>query len=135
MSYIYGRFQERSPSAYCNERSNQKWGVDISYIWTVDGWLYLAIVLDLFSRRIVGWATSDRLKKDLGLTALKRAMILRSPLSSLIHHSDRGSQYCSHDYQTLLVKHHILISMTGKGNCYDHTMVETIFKAIKSEMV
>ena len=71
---------------------DQKWGVDISYVWTAEGWLYLAIVLDLFSRRIIGWAVSDRLKKDLALTALQRAIALRAPPAGVIHHSDRGSQ-------------------------------------------
>ncbi len=79
----------------CNE-PDRKWGVDISYIWTAEGWLYLAIVLDLFSRRIVGWAVSDRLKKGLALAALKRAIAVRDPAPGLIHHSDRGSQYCSY---------------------------------------
>jgi putative transposase len=80
---------------------DQKWGADISYIWTAEGWLYLAIVLDLYSRRIVGWATSDRLKKDLALNALRRAIALRNPRPGLVQHTDRGSQYCSHDYQLL----------------------------------
>ncbi len=114
---------------------DQKWGVDISYIWTTEGWLYLAIVLDLFSRRIVGWATGDRLKKDLALNALRRAIALRQPPSGLIHHSDRGSQYCSHDYQQLLKTHGTTASMSGKGNCYDNAMVETVFKTIKNELV
>ena len=117
------------------EGPDQKWGVDISYIWTVEGWLYLAIVLDLYSRRIVGWATSDRLKKDLALNALRRAIALRQPRPGLIHHSDRGSQYCSHDYQKLLKAHGMTPSMSGKGNCFDNAMVETVFKTIKSEMV
>ena len=82
--------------------SDQKWGVDISYIWTREGWLYLAIVLDLFSRCIVGWATSDRLKRDLAITALQRAIATRQPPTGVIHHSDRGSQYCSYDYRKLL---------------------------------
>jgi len=114
---------------------DQKWGVDISYIWTTEGWLYLAIVLDLYSRRIVGWATSDRLKKDLATTALSRAIAIRQPKPGLIHHSDRGSQYCSYDYRDLLKKHGIIASMSGKGNCYDNSMVETVFKTIKSELV
>ena len=114
---------------------DQKWGADISYIWTTEGWLYLAIVLDLYSRRIVGWATSDRLKKDLALNALRRAIALRQPLPGLIHHSDRGSQYCSHDYQKLLRAHGMAASMSGKGNCFDNAMVETVFKTIKSEMI
>ena len=117
------------------EHPNQKWGADISYIWTAEGWLYLAIVVDLFSRRIVGWATSDRMKADLAITALKRALILRQPAQGIIHHSDRGSQYCSGDYQKLLKDHGILPSMSGKGNCYDNAMVETVFKTIKSELI
>lgn len=117
------------------ECSDQKWGVDISYIWTAEGWLYLAIVLDLYSRRIVGWAVSDRLKKDLALNALRRAIIMRQPQPGLIHHSDRGSQYCSDDYQKLLKYHGIIPSMSGRGNCYDNAMVETVFKTIKLELV
>ena len=114
---------------------NQKWGVDISYIWTTEGWLYLAIVLDFYARRIIGWATSDRLKRELALKALQRAITLRRPSPGLIHHSDRGSQYCSDDYQRLLKAHGLIPSMSGKGNCYDNAMVETVFKTIKSELV
>ncbi|WP_397294328.1 IS3 family transposase [Paracoccus yeei] len=114
---------------------DRKWGADISYIWTAEGWLYLAIVLDLFSRRVVGWATSDRLKRDLAVEALRRALVARDPGSGLVHHSDRGSQYCSVDYQALLRKRGILISMSGRGNCYDNAMVETFFKTIKSELI
>lgn len=114
---------------------NQKWGVDISYIWTRDGWLYLAVVIDLFARRVVGWSTSDRLKKDLALSALRRAIAVRRPSAGLIHHADRGSQYCSVEYQAELRRHGILISMSGKGNCYDNSMVESFFKTLKSELV
>lgn len=117
------------------EHPDQKWGVDISYIWTAEGWLYLAIVLDFYARRIVGWATSNRLKKDLALTALHRAIITRQPDPGLIHHSDRGSQYCSDEYQRLLKDQHMIPSMSGKGNCYDNAMVETVFKTIKSELI
>ena len=114
---------------------HRKWGADISYIWTAEGWLYLAIVLDLYSRRIVGWATSDRLKTDLAMSAMHRAIALRHPPFGLIHHTDRGSQYCSDDYQRLLKAHVIVPSMSGKGNCYDNAMVETVFKTIKNELV
>jgi transposase InsO family protein len=114
---------------------NQKWGVDISYVWTREGWLYLAVVIDLFSRRVVGWAVGDRLHRDLALAALRRALVMRRPPEGLIHHSDRGSQYCSVDYQAELRRHRIRISMSGKGNCYDNAMVETFFKTIKSELV
>jgi len=117
------------------DRPDQKWGADISYIWTAEGWLYLAIVLDFYSRRIIGWAVSDRLKKDLALNALRRAIVLRRPLPGLIHHSDRGSQYCSDDYRRLLKALDIVPSMSGKGNCFDNAMVETVVKTIKSEMI
>lgn len=92
---------------------DRKWGADISYIWTAEGWLYLAVVLDLFSRRVVGWATSDRLKRDLAVEALRRALVARNPAPGLVHHSDRGSQYCSVDYQALLRKRDILISLSA----------------------
>ena len=114
---------------------NQKWGMDISYVWTREGWLYLAVVIDLFSRRVVGWAVGDRLHRDLALAALRKALIMRRPAKGLIHHSDRGSQYCSVDYQAELRRHGLRISMSGKGNCYDNAMVETFFKTIKSELV
>ena len=115
--------------------ANQKWGVDISYVWTREGWLYLAVVIDLFSRRVVGWAVGDRLHRSLALAALRRALAIRRPPPGLIHHSDRGSQYCSIDYQAELRRHGLQISMSGKGNCYDNAMVETFFKTLKSELV
>ena len=114
---------------------DRKWGADISYIWTAEGWLYLAVVLDLHSRRVAGWATSDRLKRSLALEALRRALAARNAQPGLVHHSDRGSQYCSVDYQAELRKCGILISMSGKGTCYDNAMVETFFKTIKSELI
>ena len=120
---------------FAAEAPDQKWSADISYIWTAEGWLYLAVLIDLFSRRVVGWAVSDRLKKDLALRALRMALVTRHPPSGLIHHSDRGSQYCSIDYQGVLRKHDLLISMSGKGNCYDNAVVETFFKTIKSELI
>ena len=92
---------------------DRKWGADISYIWTAEGWLYLAVVLDLFSRRVIGWATSDRLKRDLAVEALRRALVARNPASGQVHHSDRGSQYCSVDYQALLRRRGILISLSA----------------------
>jgi len=114
---------------------NKKWGADISYVWTREGWLYLAVVIDLFARRVVGWATGDRLHRDLALAALRKALTMRRPAAGLIHHSDRGSQYCSIDYQAELEKNAILVSMSGKGNCYDNAMVETFFKTLKSELI
>jgi putative transposase len=114
---------------------NQKWGVDISYIWTREGWLYLAVVIDLFARRVVGWAVSDRLHRRLAIQALEKAIMMRRPPPGLVHHSDRGSQYCSLDYQAMLKANGITISMSGKGNCYDNAMVETFFKTLKSELI
>jgi putative transposase len=117
------------------ESPDQKWAVDISYVWTAEGWLYLAIVLDLFSRRIVGWSLSDRMKRGLAMEALQRAIDLRKPPPGLIHHSDRGSQYCSADYRRLVQLQGFIASMSGRGNCYDNAMVETVFKTIKSELI
>jgi putative transposase len=114
---------------------DEKWGADITYIWTREGWLYLAVVIDLFARCVVGWAVGDRLHRDLALAALRKALVMRRPSEGMIHHSDRGSQYCSMDYQAALRRHGIRISMSGKGNCYDNAMVETFFKTLKSEMV
>lgn len=117
------------------DRPNQKWAGDISYIWTSEGWLYLAVILDLHSRRIIGWAVSNRMKRDLAIRALEMAIALRQPPKGCIHHTDRGSQYCSHDYQKLLRSHGFAVSMSGKGNCYDNAAVETFFKTIKAELL
>ena len=117
------------------EGPDEKWGVDITYIWTAEGWLYLAIVLDLFSRKIVGWEISDRMKRGLAMGALRRALVLRNPKAGLIHHSDRGSQYCSADYRKILSDRGFVSSMSGRGNCYDNAMVETVFKTLKSDLV
>lgn len=114
---------------------NEKWAGDISYIWTGEGWLYLAVIIDLHSRRVIGWAVSDRLKRDLAIRALKMAINLRQPPRGCIHHTGRGSQYCSHEYQAILRKHGFLVSMSGKGNCYDNAVVETFFKTIKAELI
>jgi transposase InsO family protein len=117
------------------DRRNQKWVVDISYIWTREGWLYLAVVLDLYSRRVIGWAVSNRMKRTLAIRALNMAIALRRPPKGCIHHSDRGSQYCSHDYQKILRQHGFKVSMSGKGNCYDNAAMETFFKTIKAELI
>ena len=117
------------------EGPNQKWNADISYVWTSEGWLYLAIILDLFARRVVGWAVSDRLHQELALEALRKALAIRQPSAGLIHHADRGSQYCATAYQAELKKHGIQVSMSGKGNCFDNAVVETFFRTLKSELV
>lgn len=117
------------------DRPNQKWAGDISYVWTQEGWLYLAVILDLYSRRVIGWAVSNRMKRGLAIRALKMAIALRRPPKGCIHHTDRGSQYCSHDYQKLLRQHGFQVSMSGTGNCYDNAAVETFFKTIKAELL
>ena len=98
---------------------NQRWVADITYIRTGEGWLYLAVVLDLYSRVIVGWSMSHRITRDLVLKALLMALWRRHPEEDLVHHSDRGSQYASSDFQALLDEHGIVCSMSGTGNCYD----------------
>lgn len=110
------------------DRPNQKRAADISYIWTREGWLYLAVMIDLHSRRVVGWSVSNRLKHDLALQVLNNTVALRNPPSGCIHHMDRGSQYCSHDYQKRLRQLGFKASLSGKGNCYDNAVVETFFK-------
>jgi transposase InsO family protein len=114
---------------------NRKWGSDITYVWTREGWLYLAVVIDLYARRVIGWAVSERLHADLALSALNKAIIMRGVHAGLIHHSDRGSQYCANTYQAKLRKNGIAISMSGKGNAYDNAMVESFFKTLKTELV
>lgn len=120
---------------FAADAPNQKWAGDISYIWTREGWLYLAVIIDLHSRRVIGWAVSNRLKRDLAIRALDMAVALRKPLPGCIHHTDRGSQYCSHEYQKRLHQHDFKVSMSGKGNCYDNAVVETFFKTVKAELI
>ncbi|WP_152498482.1 IS3 family transposase [Roseovarius sp. THAF8] len=116
-------------------RPNRKWAGDISYVWTQEGWLYLAVILDLHSRRVIGWAVSNRMKRDLAIRALNMAIALRRPPKGCIHHTDRGSQYCSHDYQKILRQNGFKVSMSGTGNCYDNAAVETFFKTIKADLL
>jgi len=117
------------------ERPNQKWLVDITYISTLEGWLYLAVVLDLFSRRIVGWAMSSRMTSDLTLRALDMAIRRCRPEPGLTHHSDQGSQYTDGDYQAVLTAHDMLASMNGVGSWYDNAPMESFFGTLKSELV
>ena len=114
---------------------DRKWVADITGIPTQRGWLYLAGILDVYSRRAIGYAMDGYRDERLVESALAMALLTRRPRAGLIHHSDRGSQYCSIDYHAELRKHGILISMSGKGNCYDNAMVETFFKTLKSELV
>jgi transposase InsO family protein len=114
---------------------DQKWSADITYIPTREGWLYLAVVMDLFSRRIVGWSMSASLESALVLDALRMALADRQPRTGLLHHSDRGSQYACHDFQQLLDDHGIVCSMSRRGNCYDNAPTESFFGKLKTEWV
>jgi putative transposase len=120
---------------FVTEHPDQVWTTDITYLATADGWLYLAIVLDLYTRQIVGWAMRERMTKDLVIDALRMAWFRRRPRPGLIHHSDRGSQYCSHDYQDQLADYGMLASMSRKGNCWDNAPSESFFNSLKNERV
>lgn len=112
---------------------NQKWSTDITYLPTRQGWVYLAVVMDLYSRKIVGWAMSKRMTTALIMHALKHAHALRKPPRGLLHHSDRGSQYTSYLYRKQLTKYGMKSSMSGKGNCYHNAVVERFFGSLKYE--
>lgn len=114
---------------------NEKWGCDISYIRTAEGFLYLAIVMDFYSRKIIGFCMNDSMDDDLCIKALTMALILRGPPKKLILHSDRGSQYASDDYRKLISKYQLTQSMSRTGNCYDNAMVESFFHTLKVERV
>lgn len=121
------RFEQAQP--------NQAWAADITYIPTAQGWLYLAAVIDLCSRKIVGWTTSDSLAADLTCEALRGALAEREPRGPLLHHSDRGVQYACEDYQQLLATGRLSPSMSRKGNCYDNAVMESFFGTLKTELV
>jgi putative transposase len=114
---------------------NQRWVADFTYVATWEGWLYVAIVLDLFSRKVVGLAMHERMTADLVLMALEQAILHRQPDRGLIHHSDRGSQYTSQDFQALLVLYGMIASMSGTGNCFDNATAESFFHTLKTEHV
>jgi len=117
------------------EKPNQRWVADITYVATDEGWLYVAAVLDLFSRRIVGLAMNERMTADLVKNALKQAITHRRPEKGLIHHSDKGSQYTSSTFQKELAIHNIISSMSGTGNCYDNAAMESFFHTLKTEHI
>jgi putative transposase len=114
---------------------NQVWLADITYIETAEGWLYLAAVMDLFSRKIVGWAMRDHLRTELASTALAMAITRQRPATGLIHHSDRGVQYAAHDYRTRLRSAGIQASMSRKADCYDNAPMESFFHTLKTELI
>jgi len=117
------------------DRPNQKWVSDITYIATDEGWLYLAVVLDLYSRLVVGWSMSERMTATLVCDALRMALFRRQRPRGVIVHSDRGSQYCSHEHRKLLDEHGLLCSMSAKGNCYDNAAMESWNHSLKVEAV
>lgn len=116
-------------------QANTAWAADLSYIPTRQGWLYLAVVMDLFSRRVVGWAAGQDLSRDLSVRALQMALGRRRPQPGLIHHSDRGSQYTSDEYQAILTQHGMVCSMSRLGDCYDNAVVESFFHTLKVEQI
>jgi putative transposase len=117
------------------QQINQVYVSDITYIWTQEGWLYLAVVIDLCSRKVVGWSMSSRMKAQLVCDALKMAMWQRRPKAGLIHHSDRGSQYASHAFRKLLKDNSFKGSMSRKGDCWDNAVAESFFARLKQELV
>jgi putative transposase len=116
------------------DRPDAVWTADITYVPTAEGWLYLAVVLDLFSRRVVGWATADHLRSELTCDALRMALEHRRPRGELLHHSDRGVQYASEAYRDLLAAHGIEPSMSRTGNCWDNAVTESFFSTAKREL-
>jgi transposase InsO family protein len=119
--------------AFAVEDLDAVWAGDITYVPTLEGWLYLAVLLDLGSRYVVGWATSESLENELTLAALDRALETRRPSRGLIHHSDQGSQYASRDYQLRLASRGLVPSMSRRGNCWDNAAVESFFSSFKRE--
>jgi len=117
------------------DRPNAAWVSDITYIDTEEGWLYLATTLDLFSRRVVGWAMEPHMKTDLVLASLRMAIDNRAPEPGLVHHSDRGSQYASKKYQEALKSAGMICSMSRKGNCYDNAVQESWYHSLKTELI
>lgn len=114
---------------------NIAWASDITYIYTEEGWLYLAAIMDLYSRKIVGWAMRERLTKELVIEALDMALKQRRPGRGLIIHSDRGSQYASYAYQRMLWRNGIICSMSRRGDCWDNAVMESFFHTLKTELV
>ena len=120
---------------FAPEAPNKVWVTDVTYVWTDEGWLYLAVMLDLFARRVVGWATSATNDTDLALAALGPALSTRRPGAGLVHHSDRGSPYASADYRAALDARGIIASMSRTGDCWDNAVAESFFASIKAELI
>jgi putative transposase len=116
-------------------RPDERWVTDITYVWTDEGWCYLAAILDLYSRSVVGWAVAATLSTQLPIAALKMAIQRRRPEAGLMHHSDRGCQYTSFEYRTALARHGVTVSMSRTGNCWDNAVAESFFATFKNELV
>ncbi len=114
---------------------NQKWAADFTYIWTAEGWLYVAVVIDLYSRRVVGWSMRASMTADLVTEALTMALWRRGKPDALMHHSDRGSQYTSEQFQLLMAEHSVTCSMSRSGNCWDNAAMESFFSSLKIERI
>jgi transposase InsO family protein len=127
-------FEDVLNREFLPERPNTAWVSDITYLWTREGWMYLAVVIDLYGRRVVGWAAREYMTKELVIEAMNAAIQLRRPQPGLIHHSDRGAQYASADYYRLLKDHGIVGSMSEKGDCWDNACAESFFSTLKKEM-
>lgn len=117
------------------EHPDEVWTADITYVPTSEGWLYVAAIKDLFAGEIVGRSTGSQMTTDLVVRALEQAVAVRRPARGLVHHSDRGSQYCSHEYQVLLRRYEMRVSMSRRGNCYDNAPVESFWGTLKNELV
>jgi transposase InsO family protein len=117
------------------ERPDQTWVSDITYVWTREGWLYLAVILDLFSRQVIGWSMSHSLSRELALNAFRQAICRRSPGTGVVFHSDQGVQYACQAFRDLLKEHKFVQSMSNKGNCYDNAVAESFFHTLKTELV
>lgn len=117
------------------EKPNQTWASDITYVWTSEGWLFLAVIVDLFSRQVVGWSLDKTMTKELVCSALRQAYFRRKPGTGLVFHSDRGSQYCSKEFRRQLKQYRMLQSQSRKANCWDNACVESFFHTLKTEMI
>jgi len=117
------------------EAPDTAWATDITYVRTWEGWMYLGVVIDLFSRRVVGWSMTTHMRTELVKGALAMALGRRLPQPGMLHHSDRGSQYASHDYRDALREHGIICSMSGKGDCWDNAVVESFFATLKKDLI
>jgi len=121
--------------AFSAEQPNQRWVADFTYIWATEGWLYVAVVIDLYSRRVVGWSMKAQMTANLVVDALLMAIWRRGPADKLLHHSDQGSQYTSDQFQRLLAEHGIECSMSRRGDCWDNAAMESFFSSMKAERV